>query len=70
MSASNRINKSYRVNFITLWIFYEIDIYRLKVTWPEKSAYNEDATTSFPRMTSAKRAQKFHTDDVSLPRSG
>ena len=29
-----------------------------------------DATTGFPReMKSEKRAQKFHTDDVSVPRS-
>ena len=25
--ASDKIDKVYRVNFITLWIFYEIDIY-------------------------------------------
>ena len=30
-----------------------------------------DAIFSFPReMTSEKRAQKFHTDDASLPTSG
>ena len=30
-----------------------------------------DATTGFPReMTSEKKVPKFHTDDVSLPRSG
>ena len=32
MSASNRIDKSFRVNFINLWIFYKTDIYRLKLT--------------------------------------
>ena len=63
MSASNRIDKSYRISFITLWIFYKIDIYRPKLTWPEKSAWFREATTGFLRMTS----EKFHTDDVSLP---
>ena len=30
-----------------------------------------EATSGFPRqMTSEKRAQKFHSDDASLPRSG
>ena len=29
-----------------------------------------DTTTFLHEMTSQKRAQKFHTDDVSLPRSG
>ena len=38
---------------------------------PEKTADIGDATTGFHRqMTSEKRAQKFHTDDASLPRSG
>ena len=36
-----------------------------------KQATLRDATTGFPReMTSEKRAQKFHTDDASLHRSG
>ena len=30
----------------------------------------DDATTGFPAKTSEKRAQKFHTNDPSLPRSG
>ena len=66
MSASNGIDKSYRISF-TLWIFYKIDIYRPKLTWPEKSAWFREVTTGFLRMTSEKRTQKFHTDDVSLP---
>ena len=33
--------------------------------------YNSQRRHFFPRqMTSEERAQKFHTDDVSLPRSG
>ena len=37
--------------------------------FPKKTS--GDAATWFPRqITSEKRAQKFHTDDTSLPRSG
>ena len=36
----------------------------------EEEAFGE-ATSGFPcQMTSEKRAQKFHSDDASLPRSG
>ena len=39
--------------------------------WPEKTADILPRHNWFPRqMTSEKRAQKFHTDDASLPRSG
>ena len=39
--------------------------------WPEKTADIWRPYQWFPRqMTSEKLAQKFHTDDVSLPRSG
>ena len=39
--------------------------------WPEKTANISRRHQRFPReMTSEKRAQKFHTDDASLPRSG
>ena len=37
----------------------------------EKTAYISQRLQRFPReTTSEKRAQKFHTDDASLPRSG
>ena len=39
--------------------------------WPEKTADIWRRYQWFPRqMTSEKQAQKFHTDDASLPRSG
>ena len=40
-------------------------------SWPEKTAKISRRHHWFPReMMSEKRLQKFHTDDMSLPRSG
>ena len=49
MSASSRIYKSYRVKFYYSLNFYKIDIYRLELTWPEKSAYISGRHHWFPR---------------------
>ena len=42
-----------------------------KIAQPEKKKPTFlDATTGFPRMTTERRAKKFHTDDMSLASSG
>ena len=42
----------------------------LAIRQPEKTAVISQRHYWFPRMASEERAQKFHTDDVLLPRSG
>ena len=65
--VNNEINwvwKSFRFNFIYIIVSNQMRCF----SYPEKTA--DIPRRQFPReITSEKRAEKFHTDDASLPRS-
>ena len=65
-TATNWVWKSFRFNFIYIIVSNQMRCF----SYPEKTADIPRRQHWFPReITSEERAQKFHTDDASLPRS-
>ena len=65
-TATNWVWKSFRFNFIYIIVSNQMRCF----SYPEKTGDIPRRQHWFPReITSEERAQKFHTDDASLPRS-
>ena len=65
-TAANWVWNSFRFNFIYIIVSNQMRCF----SYPEKTADIPRRQHWFPReITSEKRAEKFHTDDASLPRS-
>ena len=65
-TAANWVWKSFRFNFIYIIVSNQMGCF----SYPEKTGDIPRRQHWFPReITAEERAQKFHTDDASLPRS-